>query len=331
MSTDALTIKTASSHHFRWVAPEPVAATPTLAVSAGGQGYAGLDALAVVAGPGVIDTLSADRRVLTLTEAVAGDTTRAAGEEWGAAFVVTPAGGVFPVRVAEVVSSTSIRLADPLPRTVDPESGSLQWATYWTTLGSANVTASARRDVTWTITYRPLFAGSADGEASIETESGRIVIADRPFSTGLTDARLRAAYSDLASTTPGRDNSRADIIAAAEAELILELLPHIRPRGLWPDDISGVAFRPAHAALAAAMIVERAEPDRAEKLRERALSLIEKGLLATWADLDADGVLDLGEEGAVNPGGIPLQAQSFSSLFNGPISTRPAYGRNQRH
>lgn len=330
MSNDALTIKTSTSHLFRWVAPEPVAATPTLAVTAGGQAYAGLDALAVVAGPGTVDTLSTDRRVLTLTEAFTGDGSRAAGEEWGAAFLVTPAGGVFPVRVAEVVSTSSIRLADPLPRTVDPTDGSIQWATYWTTFSNANVTSTARRDVTWTVQYRPLFAGSADGEASTETDSGRVVVADRPFSTGLTDARLRAAYPDLGSTTPGRDNSRADIIMAAEAELLLELLPHIRPRGLWPDDISGNAFRPAHAALAAAMIVERAEPDRADKLRARAIKLIEMGIQATWADLDADGILDAGEEG-LNSGGVKLRSDSFSSLFSGPLSTRPAYKRGQYH
>lgn len=321
---DYLTIKTGSTHLFRWQASAPLADTPTLTVSIAGNAVAGLDPLAVVAGPGTVADggLSADRRVLTLDGAVSGDTTRAAGPGWGEAYLITPSGGCFPVRVSEVLSSTSIRLADPLPRNVDPDSGSLQWATYWVSLGAA-VTGSARRDITWSVSWEPLGAGSADGEAVDDGSSGRIVVADRPFSTGLSDAILRSHYPDLGSTTPGRDNGRAEVIEAASEELLLHLLPHLRPRSLWPEDVSGSAFRPCHAALAAARVVERQEPERAETLRARAMKLLDLALRATWADLDADGVVDAGEEGAGSRAPISLQATRLSTLFPSTV-TRPS-------
>jgi hypothetical protein len=334
MSCADLTIKSGRPHLFHWIAPEPVAvdSTPTLTVDGpDDESVVGFDPLAVVVAPGTVSSISDDRRRLTLTAAIVGDRARAAGEKWGAAFLVSPAAGTFTdIRVTEISPAGTVITIDGLPRHVDVTGARIEWASWWTRFTSGDVAAEARRDLTWTVTYTPLHAGTADeqGEA---WEDGRLIVATRPFDTRVTDRDIAGRHHDLASTKAGRDNSRSSVIAAARDELALLIVPHIAPRGLHLDQLDGRAFAPAHIDLAAALIVARQEPDRAAELRERAASLVEMAVQCAWHDLDSDGEIDAGEEG--QRGTVSLRATRLSTLFPNthPRPTSPRWYRGRSH
>lgn len=322
-------LRTGSTALFRWEAPSPVAEAPVLTVQAGADVVAGVPALAVAVAPGTVDTISADRRRLTLVAPLVGTTARAAGPEWGEAHLVTPAGGVFAVRVGAISDDADVvTLADPLPRSVDPTGATLAWASWWTTFTADDVTAGARRDIRWTVTARPLHAGSAGAEATEDQHFGRIAVVDRPFSTGVTTGDLARRFPDLASTVAGRDNSRAGILDAALDRLALDLRPHLRPHGLWEDDIDGEALALAHGTLAAAWILDRTEPERADRLRKDYAEALDQGLRAIWADLDADGVIDDGETLEAT-GAVPLAPQRLSTLFASARPLAPTWSRGR--
>ncbi|MCB9553520.1 MAG: hypothetical protein H6705_16885 [Myxococcales bacterium] len=329
-------IRAGTTGLFAWDAPEPVAASPapTLVVRIAGEAADGIADLAPVVAPASVSAVSTDLKRLTLSAELE-DADRAAGERWGTAWFVTSSDGAFPVRVAgiaTVAGVTTVSLADPLPRRPASASGSLQWA-RWTTVLDEGVTGTPRRDVTWVITWRPLHAGAAAGDATEETAEGRLIIARAPFATGLTAQRLGAIYPDLAQTVAGRDNSRAAAIDAALAELELDLAPDLAARGLWPDDIDGTHLHLAHATLTAAVVVEKAEPKRAERLRKLYDAQRQKGLRQIWADLDRDGLVDAGEDTSGPTAPVQLAPARLSDLFPGastPSSTpRWARGRSR--
>ncbi|MCA9560398.1 MAG: hypothetical protein KC583_17735, partial [Myxococcales bacterium] len=194
----------------------------------------------------------------------------------------------------------------------------------------ADVAAAVRRDLTWAVSFTPLQAGTADAEGEL-WDDGRVLVVARPFATRLTERGLVASYPDLASSTPGRDNGRSAVIEAAGDELRLLLVPHLAPRGVHIDQLDGGPFAPAHAALTAALIVERAEPEHAQALRERAVKLVEQAVSCAWADLDADGQVDPGEEGQRST--ISLRATRLSDLFPSthPRPTSPRWHRGRSH
>lgn len=327
-------LATGSTHLWRWEAPEPVApgSTPTLVVRRGADAIDGIDALAPVVAPATVTAISTDKKRLTLSAPLVG-ADRAAGPRWGAAWLVTPSDGAFPVRVSGISTAagvTTVALADPLPRRPAGAASSLQWA-IWTTIFGPEVTAAAARDIVWSVTWQPVHAG---GAASAETEGcdeGRIIICRRPFSTGLTSLGLGRVFTDLGQTTAARDNGRQEAIAAALDEIEIDLAPHLGPRGLYPDDIDGHHLRLAHAHLAAAVLVARSAPKRADQLRAQYAALLEKGLRAVWVDLDRDGIVDAGEEEVALSGPVPLEGARLSDLFSRPAPRAPLWGRGRYH
>lgn len=311
-------LRTGTTGLLAWDAPEPVAVdpAPALTVRIAGASVAGLPDLEVVVAPATTTAVSSDLKRLTLAGALA-DSARAAGERWGKAWLVTASDGVFPIRVNGIVTVegvSTLTLADPLPRRPASAAGTVQWARWTASLGAA-VTAESRRDITWQVSWRPLHAGAAADDATDMVDEGRLIVARSPFSTGLTSSGLGDVFTDLAQTTPGRDSGRDAVIAAAAAELELELGPHLAPRGLYPDDIDGGHLHLAHAYLAAAMVVEKAEPTRAKRLRETAAQLFEKGLRQIWIDVDRDGVVDEAEEVSGPAAPVALAPARLSDLF----------------
>lgn len=294
---------TGSTALWRWEAPEPIApgTVPVLVVRRGTDVVAGIPALDVAVDPVAITAIADDRRRLTLGAGLTdGVAAQAAGPGWGSAWIVAPGGGAFPVRVNGITPSSggaaTVTLADPLPRTVVVGGSSIQWSSWFTTFSAADVTAEASRSITWTVTYEPVHAGAAASEDTEKSSKGRFVVIAKLFDTGLTVEEFARQFPTLAQTVSSRDNGRSGIIDAARAELELHLLPHARGRGLQVDDLDGPPFQLAHAHLTAASIVEATDPTRAEALRTRAATLRDLALRAVWADLDADGVIDPGED-----------------------------------
>lgn len=319
---------------WRWEAPAPVAAgtTPALVVRRGADAVAGVPALAAAVDPVSITAIGDDRRTLTVAAGLTdGEAAMAAGPEWGAAWIVAPGGGAFPVRVSGVTPSSggaaTVRIADPLPRAVVVGGASIQWASWYATLGPDDVTATASRALTWTVTYRPIHAGAAAGEETERRSSGRLAVVARPFATGLTVDEFARQFPGLGQTVAARDNGRSGILDAAERELLLHLLPAARGRGLYVDDLDGEAFQLTHAHLAAAMVVEATDPDRAVALRERAAVLRDLALRAVWADADSDGTIGPGEDGAPLSGPPRLS----SSVRRRGGGRAPAFTRDMSH
>lgn len=317
-------LRTASTTLHRWQSPAPVdpESTPVLTVKAGGNAVAGIDALAVVAGPATIASISSDTRTLTASEAILASE-RATGEGWGEAHYVSDEDGVIPVRVQSINGSTII-LTEPLHKRVSA-GGELIWCSHWTLFTAADATATARRDVTWGVAYQPLLPGSAAGEAAPRVDGPfQLVVVDSPFNTGLTTARVNAFYPEIGQTLPSRDADRAAYIDQAAEWLIQDLRKELRPRGYWEDDVDGSGFSLPHLYLTAALIIERTDPERAKELRARYHSTLASALRAAQVDLDGDGVPD--EDSSRLSGPITLQSATISSM-----TTPPRWGRGSYH
>ncbi len=328
-------VRTGTTGLFGWEAPEPVAAdpSPALVISAAGEALAGIPALDPVVAPQTVTAVSDDNKRLTLDGALA-DADRAAGERWGEGWFITASDGVFPVRIGGISTAdgvTTIRLADPLPRRPAVGTGTLQWSRWTSVLSPAAVTGTARRDITWTVTWQPLQAGAAADDATEQVDEGRLIVCRRPFDTGLTPAYLGRTFPDLAQTVASRDNGRLGVIEATLEELEIELAPHLAPKGLYPDDINGRRLRIAHAYLAAALIVEKNEPNRAKRLRQTYPEKFDKGLRQIWVDQNRNGQVDEGEDtdGPTQP--VQLAGARLSDLFptTHTAPTAPRYPRGR--
>lgn len=318
-----LKLRTASTHLHRWQAPEAVdpETTPTLTVKLGGAGVNGLDALAVVAGPATINSISSDGRTLTASEAVSASE-RATGEGWGEAHYVSDEDGIIPVRVQSINGATIV-ITEPLHKRVS-SGGSLIWSSHWTLFSAADVTATARRDVTWSVAYQPLLPGSAAGESAPRVDGPhQLIVVDNPFATGLTTARLASFYPEIAQTLPSRDADRAAYLDQALEWLVQDLRRELRPRGWWEDDVDGGGFSLPHLYLTASLIIERTDPERAKELRARYHSTLATAHRAAQVDLDGDGVPD--EDSSRLSGPIALQAATVRSMPCPPRWRRGGY------
>lgn len=331
-----LKVRLNSTHLFRWDAPEPVVASdpnaPTLVVRRAGAVIDGIDALEPVVAPQTITSINADRRRLTLASPLeAGAADRAAGPEWGGAWLLTGSDGVFAVRVSgisTVEGVTVVTLASPLPRMPAGGSGVLQWSAWTTVLAPETVTGQASRAVTWAVTWVPVHAGGVDATTQ-RVDEGRLLVVRRPFSTGLTPERLASLFPELGQTVASIDNSRRGAIDRAEGELVLDLRPHVRARGVWEDDVDGEVLQLAAATLTASIIVEPTQPERAKALRERYNELLERGLRALWVD-DGDGVPEEGEDSTGPTTTVALAPGLMSNLFPSALSPAPRSPRYYR-
>ena len=261
---------------------------------------------------------------------------------FGAALLYTQGAGVVPVRVV-AVDGTTIRLADRLPPgLVVSAAARLQSALWWADVTDADVVGAVTRTagagdrpVPYSVTWDVLTPAPGSGVGNtitpqaIRTE-GVLSVVRQPFGTGLTPDALARYYPEVARMAQAGGASTEAAIARTAAEMALRVRGDVREaRGSYyaEDDVSGPALEMAHAAAAAAALVESVAPDRAAALVERYETLYRQGLAAAWLDFNRDGVVDADEV----PGapGLTTSAQRFPvvSLGNSPITWEPGQPR----
>jgi hypothetical protein len=322
-----------------WTAPEPLSSgsSPTLNVYLA-SGTATLTFANIAAVP-AITAVARDRKTLTASGAVS-SARGAQGAGWGEAFLVTAKDGWFPITVREISNATII-LAEPLPAPLTVSAGapaSLQFATWAGVLTTTHVNA-VERDVRWTVSY--VTQAGVDLTGYSFRDEGLLHIVRQPFSTGLTTRHVVQVHPGLAQRVPRRQGGWEPQIQAAQEELILRLRRDLQERGLTEDDINGHRLRFAHAHLAAAVIYDENQPEKAEILRTRVLGafneetgirhggLVDDTLRSVWVDADRDGAVDSGEVTSIE-GNRTADSKSFftSSSFD---STNRVFSRGGRH
>ena len=282
------------SDPFVWVAQGPVesgSATLTVALAAGDYS----PALTPVRGVVAIDSVADDRATLAASAPVATDYRGLQGD-LGRGWLVTEEHGAFPVRVVAVDGAT-ISLAEPLPRAVSG-AGVLQWSTHTAPMGAANVTAALARNLLWRVEWTEL--DGIDAPARERVDDGRLHVVRSVFGTGLSSEDLLRMHPILASKAAQRAQDFVAQIEVALVELTLAVRADLRARDLWEDDVDGGTFTSVHAYLAAALVVESRDAERAEQLRAQAWRLYRQAIDAVWVDGDGDGVVDDGEVGALD-------------------------------
>ena len=238
---------------------------------------------------------------------------------FGAAWIYTPGNGTHPVRVARV-EGTTIHLVDRLPYDLTIASGARLQAGLWyvdlADASPANIatrTATTNSPIPYSVTWPVLqaAAGSGNGGAvasALVRHEGLLSVVRQPFDTGLTTDGVFARFPDLARyAQAGSQGLEAAIWSSREA-LILRIRGDIRQAGPSPfgfeDDLDGGAFTAAHAAMAAAALVEPTDADRYDRLLKMADRLYASALGSAWVDANRDGVVDAGE----SPGGTGFAA-----------------------
>lgn len=279
---------------FRWEAPEPVEAAPTFTVRLPSGSVA--IAMTSVHASQAVTGVSTDRRVFTapgLTVAGA----RGAQGDWGKAWLVTDEDGVIPIKVVRV-EADALRVAEPLPRGI-AGNGTVYWATWYATLGA--VTGSAVRSVPWDVVYTA--QDGLDLPTSPKRDEGLLHIVRQPFNTGLTTQQLINDFPELGATVNRGMQGYRSAIDLSLAQLVAHVRAILQERDLYEDDAHGPTLRHAHAYLAAAVILDRVDPEQADRLREIAKDDIDVALRSIWVDGDGDGEVDDDEAGVQLTGG----------------------------
>ena len=323
---------------FWWTAPVPLVGSPTLQIylSSGTvtPTFAGIGTTPL------ITTVARDRKTLTASATVTGSIRGAQGPKWGEAFLISPKDGWFPVQVREISGST-ITLAEPLASPLDVSvaaPASLQFALYRGTLTTTMVSAAAR-DVPWTVKY--VEQAGADLSGYTGRDEGLIHIVRQPFGTGLTSRHVAQLHPGLAQRVPRRQGSWDPQIEAALMEMVIHLRADLQARDLTEDDLNGARLRLAHGHLAAAVIYDEVQPEKAELLRARVLGVLDEetgtraggmlneSLRSVWLDADRDGAVDEGEMDTIE-GARLVDSKSFftSSSYD---STDRRFSKGERH
>lgn len=228
--------------------------------------------------------------------------------------------GTIPVRVAEIVSSTSIVLASPLPRTFQGVDGTLRWQTFYYSLTSADATQSVAR-VPFTLDGFGRWGDSSSLPSETWRVEGIFHVVRMPFATGLSDHSLAAFAPFISTQIPRSQNGWSTQIEAAERMLWRWIRADLQQLALTEDSLNGAAFHEIHALLTLHTIMQfqtasgatRADPrdnylERAEALYAQVMRSI------PWLDLDGDGVVDSGETDiAINSPAVT----SVRGLFSG--------------
>jgi len=241
---------------------------------------------------------AATRDVLTLSAPL---TTMAGTLDLGDAWLYTVAGGALPVRIASV-SGATVRLVDRLP--YDPiitADSRLQSGLWYHDVGPGSPVDVVTRDASgdMPVPYTIGWGAASPGAVGVDVAGieGLLSVVRQPFATGLTSAGLLARWPELRGFAQVGSSALGPAIMRTHEALALRVRQDVRERGsyAWEDDLSGSTFAPAHAALAAASLLDAVAPERAALLREQSEPLYTQALASAWHDANRNGVVDPGE------------------------------------
>ena len=280
-----------------WLAPYPISGNPALVW----QLIAGDEVpdpdLAVIRAADTIDGIEPDGR--TLTKA-AGDIMLGQGIQgttWGQAFLITAAGGYFPVQV-ERIEADQIILADPLPVTPvisGAAPATLAWRWYLCTVpGEVSETQTGASPIRWTVTYTAA-PGTAVGVLGEQRYQGLVHVVEAIFDPGVDHSSILSFPSPHVDQLRHRHHSWDHAIGVAHRELVTWLRTQLQTTttGRREGDLVGQEFHPAALRLTLAVLLEATAPEESKRQRELAFQLAEQALRSTsWYDPDGDGVPD---------------------------------------
>ena len=327
-----------TGEQFWWTAPVPVTGTPTLTITTSATTVT--PTFAVLRATSNITAVARDRKTLTASATLTGTIRGAQGPVYGEAFLITPRDGYFPIQVREVSNATVV-LADALPAPLDVSASSpavLQWALYGATLPTT-ILQSVARNARWRVVYQEQIGVDLAGYT--QRDEGLLQIVRQPFATGLTSRHVAQLHPGLAQRIPRRQGGWEPQIEAAYQELVMRLRRDLQERDLTEDDLNGHRFRLVHAHLAAAVIYDEVQAEKAEALRSRVLGfldeetairtggMVDEVLRSAWLDADRDGEVDSGEMDTIEGDRIN-DSKSFFTSSSYDSDTR-RFSRGERH
>ncbi len=292
---------------FRWEAPAPLSALPTVGYTLPGGAVLAPVNMVAVRTTRSVSAIGADRRTLTLTAGAA--SVGLIGPMSGRGFLTTDEDGTFSVTIDRLDGTTAI-LADLLPRGLALTSPAmLSWSGYEHTLPAADT--ATRGALLWTVAYTP---DETPTDRAL-VDQGTIFIVRSPFDTGLTHSALCAEMPQLADMIPRRQQDLSPQITGALDELVLYVRDNLLSAQTEDDIFNPRVFLQSHQYLAAARVYEMsAQLDIAERMRERALNLFERAMRQLTLDTDDDGVIDAAEINLRREGGRPSDFRGTFAL-----------------
>ena len=292
---------------FKFSAPLPLAATPTLAYTLPDGTTSGPAAMTPAHADVTVIALGTDRRTLTLNASASAASLVGVGP--GRAWLITAEDGYLGVTIVRVDGTTAI-LGDVLPRSLSlTSSATLSWAGYEYTIPAADT--ATRGLINATVAYTTAEAPTN----RFKIQKGVIEVVRRPFDSGLTHSSLVSAMPQLADMVPRRQQDLSPQVEAALEELRLYVRDDLLADQTEDDIFNPEVFLEAHRYLSAARVYEMvAQLDVAERMRERALALFERAMRQLTLDTDDDGIIDSDEINLRRAGGKPTDARGTYSL-----------------
>ncbi len=292
---------------FRFSAPLPLAATPTLAYTLPDGTTSGPSAMTPAHADVTVIALGADRRTLTLNASASAASLVGVGP--GRAWLITAEDGYLGVTIVRVDGTTAI-LGDVLPRSLSlTSSATLSWAGYEYTIPAADT--ATRGLINTTVAYTTAEAPTN----RFKVLKGTVEIVRRPFDSGLTHSSLVSAMPQLADMVPRRQQDLSPQVEAALEELRLYVRDDLLADQTEDDIFNPEVFLEAHRYLSAARVYEMvAQLDVAERMRERALALFDRAMRQLTIDTDDDGIIDSDEINLRRTGGKVTDARGTYSL-----------------
>lgn len=195
---------------------------------------------------------------------------------------------------------------------------SLRWLGYTALIPAADVGAAVARSIKWSIAWS--CKTGADLPTYGRTDRGLLDVVMVPFDTGLTDEHLYALVPGWRSVVPQGQTSWQAQRDAALDELEDMIRPLLGP-GEFVDQLLAEQFRPVHALLAAARILQGLEAlgiapgfvtnTALDRYREDAAKALDACLSRKiWIDVNDDGEVSSDELGTDST------AQGLGALSN---------------
>lgn len=280
----------------RFWPPVPVTGTPTYDVRFEGASLQSGSGTAF-GSTAAISAIGADRRTLTLGSDISASLDGLIGDVGGLAILHDESTfGTIVVKVVNV-ATTTVTLADRLPRTVTLSSATFELKGWSETLTTGNVTDTARRNVLVKWTYVADYGDDYGAETLVSDHLLHVV--PRPFTIGLTTERLNITVPGFAALVPSRQDSWGPQIAEAERWVVKQIRASRKVEDNFHggdfDEVS--AYRAAHIVLMGQVGMGADRLEAAEAFGATADELFARVMAApSFYDSDGDGETDSGED-----------------------------------